>query len=257
MPDTDTSTSDPDTVLQALREQAAGEKAAADALTADVKSLNDAITALTKNRDDIAKAVVAYQKADYPKAIAAVRGYAEDKRSCVEASLGDKLAAAKKLVADFNAEIDGVAAELTKATGDLKTAQRDAAAKAQALTEATAQFAARLALPESLATPVGALAKLQTALKAALDGSDHFGAFAIDGEILREADTLKPPALTAFRGLLIADWNAVAAAQQAARDAGKAVADRQGAVDKLTLRLAALTADRVAELRRRWAAQAR
>jgi hypothetical protein len=257
MPDTDTSTSDPETVLQALREQAAGEKAAADALSADVKSLNDAITALTKNRDDITKADLAYQKADYPKAVAAVRGYAEDKRSCAEASLGDRLDAAKELVAAFTAEVKSVAGDLAKAGTELQAAQQDAAAKAQALTDATAQFATRLALPDSLAAPLGVLVKLQTDLKAALDGSDHFGAFAIDGEILRAADELQLPALADYRGLLIADWNAVAAAQQASRDAGKAVADKQGAVDQLTLRLAALSADRVAELRRRWATQAR
>src|SRR3954468_15854861 len=82
MVEPDTTRSDPETVLQALREYAAEETAEADALTADVKSLNEAIAALTKRRDDIDKADLAYQKADPPKAIAAIQAYGEQKRSC-------------------------------------------------------------------------------------------------------------------------------------------------------------------------------
>jgi prefoldin subunit 5 len=256
MAEPDTTPSDPETVLQALREHAAEETAEADALTADVKSLTEAIAALTKSRDDIAKADLAYQKADHPKAIAAIEDYGEQKRACVDSSLGDRLEAAERLVREFTAEVDTVAEQLETAGTELREAQQDAAAKTKTLADASARFAARLALPDSLKPPVDALAKLQTDLKAAIDGSDHFGAFAIDRELLRAAGVLDPPALTEYRGLLVAGWNAVATAQQDARDAGKTVASRQGDVDKLTLRLAALTADRVAELRRRWAAQA-
>lgn len=244
---------DPDTVLQHLREQVAGEKAEADALTADVKSLTAAIEALTKNRDDIVKADLAYTKADYPKAVAAVRDYAEEKRPCVEATLGDKLPRAKKLVQDLTAEIDQVGNDLEAAVTALHSAQREADTANGNLTAATKSFTDLLSLPTSLAGSVGALAKLQGELKDAVDGPDAFGAYVIDGEIIRQADALSLPALGAFRGLLIAAWNTMAEAQQKARDAGKKVADRQGDVDRLTLRLTGLTADRVAELRRRWA----
>jgi hypothetical protein len=250
-------TADPDTVLQALREQAAGEKATADALTADVKALSEAITALAKNRDEIVKADLAYQKADYPKAVAAVQAYAVDKRSCVEASLGDDLTAARKLVHDFDEEVEDVAGQLAAAAEALAEAQSESATADESLAAAVASFAAQLALPTSLATPVGALAKLQTDLKAAIDGSDSFGGYVLDGEIIRTAREMHLPKLIEYRGFLIGEWNVVADAQQAAREADKAVAARQGALDTLTLRLAALTADRVAELRRRWAARAR
>jgi hypothetical protein len=95
---------------------------------------------------------------------------------------------------------------------------------------------------------------MQSQLKAAIDNADSFGAFAIYSEIIRQTEELAGQLRTPdeYEKQLVSQWNAVERAQQNARVASKTVAGCQSDVDRLKVRYAALTADRVAELRRRW-----
>jgi chromosome segregation ATPase len=250
------SASDPDAVLQELREQAAGAKARADALSAEVKVFASAIEALAANRDDIVNADAAYAKADYPTAIATAKSLAEEKLPCIETSLGERLPEAQQLLEDFTNEVDNVKTDLDAAITSLHAATDTAESANQELGAATASFGTLLSLTKDYDAPVRVLARLQSELKATIDNADAFGAFAIYSEIIRQADDLGGlPALSKYKEQLESRWNEVAGAQQKARDAAETVADRQSEVDRLTVRHVALTTDRVAELRRRWKMQ--
>ena len=170
------SASDPDAVLQALREEERGGKARADALSAEVKSLTTAIEALTTNRKEIVKAVDAYAKADYPKAIATAKSLAEEKLACIETTLGSRLPAAQQLVEEFAAEVDKVETDLDAAISSLDSATDAEQSANELLAAATASFGKLLFLAKDYEAPVADLTKLQTKLKAAIDNAEAFGA---------------------------------------------------------------------------------
>ncbi|MDI9978781.1 hypothetical protein [Rhodococcus sp. IEGM 1307] len=273
---------DPDAVLRELLEEEASVKARAAAVAADVKALTAAIGALTTNRKDIVKEVDAYAKADYPKAIATAKSLADEKLACIENKLGPRLEKARKLVDDFAKEVDTVKSELegqikspdsatdTQQAANpqresktdakqpaiqlLESANRKLESANKRLAAATASFGKSLSLTKDYAAPAGGLTTLQSQLKAAIDNADTFGAFAIYREIIRQTEELagQLPTPGEYEKQLVSQWNAVERAQQNARVATKTVAGCQSDVDRLKVRYAALTTDRVAELRRRW-----
>ncbi|WP_124395763.1 hypothetical protein [Rhodococcus wratislaviensis] len=245
--------SDPDAVLRELQEEEASGKARAAAVAAEVKALTAAIGALTTNRKDIVKEVDAYAKADYPKAIATAKSLAEEKLACIETKLGSRLPHAKDTVTKFAKDVADAKKALDEEISSLDSATRTQQSANQQLADATASFGKSLTLTKNYQAPVGGLTTLQSQLKAAIDNADTFGAFAIYNEIIRQTAELHGlPAPDKYEAQLLGDWNAVAKAQQKAHEVGKTVADQQGKVDKLKVRYAALTTDRVDELRRRW-----
>lgn len=248
----------PSGLLSELHDQASYDAEFAVTLADYATVIREAVQGLTAGHDEIREKELEYRSQDFPRLLNAVRRRVEDKLPYLTTALGPARKRADAVIFRLRADIKQVLTDLRRCRADLTEATDDAVYKEKKLAAEQERFQRLLDLPVTVPDWVTRLTALESDMLKAIEVGDDFVAYATLSEINRlYEEELSIPGGEEYRDVLTSQWGRVVVAQKELLDVKRHAAELASAVRQLEELYNRLTADRVAELRRRWEQAAR